>query len=173
MKVKGKEVFRITEALAVGPQLGAEDIQQIAEDGYLTGINLRTPGEKDMDQRPEEEGELLRGNGLRYSHIPVSMDNLHEEEVDMFRHDLKALMGPVYVHCGVDKRAAAFAMMHYAVELGLSPEATFQKAGRLGLNIENEKIKDFMRRYINSRQQSQRDRQDEFTVEEEGQDFIE
>ena len=110
-----------------------------------------------MDLRPEEEGVIVRGYGFRHSHIPVSMDDPHNEEVDMFRHDLKTLMGPVYVHCSVGIRAAAFAMMHDAVELGLSPEAAFQNAGRLGLNIENEKIKDFMCLYINSRQQGQRD----------------
>ena len=90
-------------------------------------INLRTSGEKNMDLRSEEEGEIVRGKGLRYSHIPVSMDDPHNEEVDMFRHDLKTLVGPVYVHCSVGIRAAAFAIIHYAVELGLSPEAAFQK----------------------------------------------
>jgi uncharacterized protein (TIGR01244 family) len=173
MKLKGKKVVGITEALAIGPQPNAEDIEQLAADGYLTVINLRASGEKDMDLQPEEEGEIVRSNGLRYSHIPVSMDDPHDEEVDMFRHDLKSLMGPVYVHCAAGRRAAAFAMMHYAVELGLSPEATFQKASRLGLNIESEKIKDFMRRYINSRQQGERDRRDEFDVQEEGQGSIE
>jgi uncharacterized protein (TIGR01244 family) len=173
MKIKGKEVVRITEALAVGPQPSAEDIQQIAEEGYLTVINLRSPDETDMDIRPSDEGEIVRGNGLRYSHIPVAMDDLHEEEVDMFRHDLKALMGPVYVHCSNGKRAAAFAMMHYAVELGLSPEAAFQKAGELGLDIHDERTMEFMRQYINSRQQSELERPQEFDVEQDDLDFLE
>ncbi len=172
MKVKGKEVVRITEALAVGPQPSQEDIQHLAEEGYLTVINLRIPGEKDMEISPEDEGEIVRANGLRYSHIPVFMDDIHDEEVDMFRHDLKQLMGPVYVHCGTEPRAAAFAMMHYGVELGLSPEAVFQKAGQLGLDLGGEKMRDFMRRYLTSRQESQRDRQDEFDVEQ-GPDFLE
>jgi uncharacterized protein (TIGR01244 family) len=173
MKVKGKEVVRITEALAVGPQPNPEDIQQIAEEGYLTVINLRAPGEKDMEISSEEEGEIVRGNGLRYSHIPVAMDDLHEEEVDMFRHDLKTLMGPVYVHCSAGKRAAAFAMMHYAVELGLSPEAAFQKAGELGLDVQDDKMQDFMRRYISSRQPGEPGSQDEFDIEDEDRDFLE
>lgn len=173
MKVKGKEVIGITEAMAVGPQPTGEDIEHLAEEGYLTVINLRANDEKDMELNPEEEGEIVRGNGLRYSHIPVYLDDMHEEEVDMFRHDLKQLMGPVYVHCGQGGRAAAFAMMHYAVEKGLSPEAAFQKAGELGLNIEDERLRDFMRRYISSRQQNKRDSKDEFDVQEEGMDFLE
>ena len=132
MKVKGKEVVQITESLSVGPQPSVEDIEQLAEEGYLTVINLRTNDEKDMEMNPEDEGEAVRGNGLRYSHIPVFLDDMHDEEVDMFRHDLKQLMGPAYVHCGQGGRAAAFAMMHYAVEKGLSPEAAFQRAGRTG-----------------------------------------
>lgn len=156
MKVKGKDVVRITEALSVGPQPSADDIEQIAEEGYLTVINLRA-NDEDMEIKPAEEGEIVRGNGLRYSHIPVSMADLHPEEVDMFRHDLKQLMGPVYVHCCGCKRAAAFAMMHYGVEMGLSPEAVFQKAGQLGMNIEDDKLKDFMRQYILSRQEGGED----------------
>lgn len=172
MKVKGKEVVRITEALSIGPQPSAEDIQSIAEEGFLTVINLRANDEKDMEMSPDDEGEVVRGNGLRYSHIPVFSGDMHDEEVDMFRHDLKQLMGPVYVHCCGCSRAAAFAMMHYAVELGLSPEAVFQKAGQLGLNIGDEKTREFMRRYISSRQQGERDQQDEFDIQE-GPDFLE
>lgn len=153
MKVKGKEITRITESLFVGPQPSAEDISHLAEEGFLTVVNLRTAGEKDMELNPEEEGEIVRGNGLRYSHIPVYTDDLHEEEVDMFRHDLKTLMGPVYVHCCTCARANAFAMMHYAVETGLSPEAVFQKAGELGLDLGKEKMTQFMRKYIQDRQQ--------------------
>ena len=173
MKVKGKEIVKITEALSVGSQPTAEDVEHLAEEGYLTVINLRTDDEKDMEITTEEEGEIVRGNGLRYSHIPVFLDDLHEDEVDMFRHDLKQLMGPAYIHCGQGGRAAAFAMMHYAVEKGLSPEAAFQKAGELGLNIEDGKLRDFMRRYITSRQQNKRDSKDEFDVQEEGMDFLE
>jgi uncharacterized protein (TIGR01244 family) len=152
MKVKGKEIARITEALYVGPQPTAEDIGHLAEEGFLTVVNLRTSDEKDMEITPVEEGEIVRDSGLRYSHIPVTIDDLHAEEVDMFRHDVKMLMGPVYVHCCGCSRAGAFAMMHYAVETGLSPEAVFQKAGEMGLNIGDDKMKQFMRRYINDRQ---------------------
>jgi uncharacterized protein (TIGR01244 family) len=173
MRVKGKNIVALSEGLAVGPQPTASDIERLAEEGYMTVINLRAAGEKDMDLSPAEEGEIVRANGLRYSHLPVFRDDLHEEEVDMFRHDLKQLMGPVYVHCGSGARSGAFAMMHYAVEKGLSPEAAFQKAGELGLNIEDDKLKDFMRRYIVSRTQGRRDSKDEFDRQEEGSDFLE
>ncbi len=157
MKVKGKEVVGISEGLLVGPQPSVEDISQIAEEGFLTVVNLRAKGEQDLEIDPEDEGEIVRGNGLRYSHIPVSMDDLHFEQVDMFRHDVKSLMGPVYVHCSTSQRSAAFALMHLAVETGLSPEAVFQKAGQLGLDIEKQELKDFMRDYIVSRQRGQFD----------------
>lgn len=165
MKVKGKEVVRITEALAVGPQPTPEDLRQIAEEGFLTVINLRANDEKDMEMTPADEGEFVRGNGLRYSHIPVSMDDLHEEQVDMFRHDVKTLMGPVYVHCSGAQRAAAFAMMHFGVETGLSPEAVFQKAGQMGMDIGDDNLRNFMRNYISSRQRDQFDRNDELGPE--------
>lgn len=160
MKVKGKEITRITEALFVGPQPTADDISHLAEEGFLTVINLRTADEKDMEITPTEEGEIVRGSGLRYSHIPVYGDDLHLEEVDMFRHDVKTLMGPVYVHCCGCARAGAFVMMHYAVETGLSPEAVFQKAGEMGLNIGGETMKQFMRRYIRDRQQQDQSKVD-------------
>ncbi len=173
MKVKGKEVIRITEALSIGPQPDAEDIAHLAEEGYLTVVNLRANDEKGMEISPQDEGEIVRGNGLRYSHISVYMDDLHDEQVDMFRHDIKQLMGPVYVHCCGCSRAAAFVMMHYGVETGLSPEAVFQKAGEMGLNIEDGKLKDLMRRYISSRQEGLRDVKDEFDASEADQDFLE
>lgn len=153
MKVKDKEIARITEALYIGPQPSAEDISRLAEEGFLTVISLRNNDEKDMEMTPAEEGEIVRGNGLRYSHIPVYADDLHEEEVDMLRHDLKTLMGPAYVHCCGCARANAFVMMHYGVETGLSPEAVFQKAGQMGLNLGDEKLQQFMRQYIRDRQE--------------------
>jgi hypothetical protein len=75
----------------------------------------------------------------------------------MFRHDVKSLMGPIYVHCHTTQRSAAFALMHFGVETGLSPEAVFQKAGQIGLDIESDELKAFIRGYITSRQRDQFD----------------
>ncbi len=151
MKVKDKEIVRVTESLGVGWQPSVEDIDHLAEEGFLTVINLRNNDEESMELRPDEEGEIVRGNGLRYSHIPVWEEDMHAEEVDMFRHDLKELMGPAYVHCSDGRRAAAFTMMHYAVETGVSPEAVLQKAGELGLDVGSDKTRQFMKEYISSR----------------------
>lgn len=140
--------IKISDRLYVGAQPDEDQLRDMARDGIKAVVNLRANGEEDQPLSPEAEGVRAREQGLQYLHIPVSSKHMRPEQVDQFREELGHLPGPVFVHCHTGKRAGAFAMMHAAVEAGMTGEQALEQAERMGFECDVPALKEFVRGYV-------------------------
>ena len=120
------------EGLLTGGQPTEEQLAELADAGYRTLVNLRTPGENQISDR---EAELVEGLGMRYVHLPVAgAEGLTEDNA----RELAELLDdesryPMVVHCGSGNRVGAlFALEAFHVD-GESPETALQIGKETGL----------------------------------------
>jgi uncharacterized protein (TIGR01244 family) len=142
--------MKISDTLTVGGQPTEDELRSMAEEGVRTVVNLRTAGEEEQPLSPEEEGRQVEAAGMQYVHIPVSMKGMGPQLVDQFRAKLNEVPGPVFVHCHRGKRAGAFAMMHAAVERGMTGEQTLKQAEQMGFECDVPALKEFVTGYVES-----------------------
>lgn len=146
-----KNVVKIDERFTVAKFAPAiEALEEAANDGFKSVVNMRTASEK-QDVTPEEEREAAEAAGLTYLHHPVDGEKLSGDVVDSFREKVKGLPGPVLVHCASGKRSGALVMMHRGVEEGLSGDEVIQKAEAMGFECDTPGLKEFVRNYIDKR----------------------
>lgn len=143
-----ERVIQISDRVTVGPQPTADEIRRLGERGFRSVVNFRTEGEEDQPLSPGAEGEEVRGAGLAYLHIPVSMKAMGPGTVDEFRREFAELPGPVFAHCKSGKRAGAMVMMQMAVERGISGDEALQQAEAMGFECDQPEIKEFVRSYV-------------------------
>lgn len=138
---------KIDDRLTVGPtKLDADQIAQLAQQGFKTIVNLRTDAEKEPS--PAEEGEMVRSAGLHYVHVPVNTEALNIGLGNRFHQEVSAVPGPVYVHCAAGKRAGTFATLHAGLAHGWSAEQTVTKAAELGFTTDSPKLEAFLSEYM-------------------------
>jgi len=90
----------LSAALAVGGQPSPAALARLADLGFRTVINLRTAAEG-----AEEEGELVRGAGLRYVWVPITPATFSLDDVRLVEEVLNdAGSGPVLLHCASSNR---------------------------------------------------------------------
>jgi uncharacterized protein (TIGR01244 family) len=136
--------LRINDEVSVGGQPSADQLQELAQQGFKSVVNFRTEGEADQPLSPSEEGEQAKAAGLEYLHLPVSMKSLGAETVDEFRRQYRELPKPVFAHCKGGTRAGAMVMMHLAREQGLTGQQTLQQAEQMGFKCDQPAIKQFV-----------------------------
>lgn len=88
----------VTPEFAVAPQVGPEDLKDIAARGFKLVINNRPDGEA-SDQPPSAEmARAAAVAGLRYLHIPVT-GGPAPEQVAAVRRAVEEADGPVFAFC--------------------------------------------------------------------------
>ena len=148
------DIKKIGDSVSVGPQPSEDDLNELAEKGYKTIINLRTEQEEDQPLNPGAEGELVRAKGLEYRSIPVSMDTMEPALVDKFRSDLANLPSPAFVHCRSGQRAGAFVMMDQACRNNMSGADLLNQAKQMGFECDQPELKQFVCHYVDSHAKS-------------------
>jgi len=143
-----QKTIEIDNRVAVGGQPTSAELQELAHQGFKTVVNLRTANEENQPLKPEEEGKLVEQLGMKYLHIPVSREDMNQAQVAEFRDQIEHLPAPRYVHCATGRRAGAFAMMHMAVERGMSGSEVLERAERMGFQCDNPKLKEFVKNYV-------------------------
>jgi len=96
---------RIDGRTTTSGKLVADNVQQLASLGVRHVINLA------LDDHPEalnEEADLLRAAGIRYTHIPVPFDDPTDAHYEAFVRAYEADNEPVHVHCIANMRVSAF-----------------------------------------------------------------
>lgn len=126
----------------------ADNLQQAAQEGFRSVINMQTEGEK-KGIGPQEEARAAKDAGLTYLHHPVDGDKLSDEVVDGFRRKATELPAPVLVHCASGKRSGAMVMMHLAAEQGMSGEQVIEKAEQMGFECDTPELEEFVKSYVN------------------------
>lgn len=101
------ELNRISDRLAVSPQIALQDITALAQDGFTGIVNNRPDGEApDQPASREVEAEARR-HGLDYWHIPVVPGAMTEADVRAFASALADATGPVLAFCRTGGRSSA------------------------------------------------------------------
>lgn len=126
----------------------ADNLQQAAQEGFRSVINMQTEGEK-KGIGPQEEARAAEDAGLTYLHHPVDGEKLSDEVVDAFRRKATELPAPVLVHCASGKRSGAMVMMHLAAEQGMSGEQVIEKAEQMGFECDTPELEEFVKSYVN------------------------
>jgi uncharacterized protein (TIGR01244 family) len=87
-------------------QPAPEQLQQVAEAGFKSVINLRSPQEEDFLTNEQQYAETA---GLKYINIPLRPDMLSEELIDQILGEIDKLPKPTLIHCKTGLRAMATA----------------------------------------------------------------
>ncbi len=148
------DVKEISDTVSVGSQPTEQDLDNLAEQGFKSIVNLRTDEEEDQPLRPDAEGDLVRSKGLEYRNIPVSMKNMEPALVDKFRNDLASLPTPTYVHCLSGQRAGAFVMMDQGIRKNMSGSDVLEQAKKMGFECDKPELKQFVTQYVDSHSKS-------------------
>ncbi|MBA3492370.1 MAG: protein tyrosine phosphatase family protein [Rubrobacteraceae bacterium] len=134
------------EDVATAGQPDPEHFERLAEAGYKTAVDLRTPGEP----RGFDEPEVVRRTGMEYANIPVGPEEVEEDALDRFR-ELVVDPGrrPALVHCSSANRVGALLIPYLILDEGRTPEDAVEMAYEVGLR--SEELKDAALRYATHR----------------------
>lgn len=134
-------VKKISDAFSASGQPTPENLKQLANEGFKSVVNLRSPDETGalIDERQQAEAA-----GLQYVNIPLKSTEANPELVAKMIAEVEQLPTPVYFHCGVGGRASAAALITFATQQQLSREAVLAKAEELDINPEQPQLKQFL-----------------------------
>lgn len=134
------------EDLATAGQPEEEHLMRLAEAGYKTVIDLRTPEE---DPGFDEPG-VVRRMGMEYVNIPVGHGMIEDETFELFRDLMKdPERRPVLVHCSSANRVGALLIPYLVLDEGKSTEEAEEVATKVGLQTDELKRAAFS--YANER----------------------
>jgi uncharacterized protein (TIGR01244 family) len=143
-----RNFLQVTPDFCTGGQPRLEHFDRLKADGVKTVLNLRQPGE----HRAEEEQEAVRKAGLRYFNIPVNYREPSAGNVDEFlRITDDPANRPMFIHCTAAIRVGAFWMIRRVLRDGMSIDAAFVEARKVGL-VQAPHLEEFAREYIRAHQ---------------------
>ncbi len=96
----------VTDTLAIGSDADVQSLENLAAIGYKTVIDLCPAAEgTQLDQ------DTVKGVGLAYLSVPVSMKTLNDETLTAFKTALQTAEKPVYTRCASGLRAGVFSLL--------------------------------------------------------------
>jgi uncharacterized protein (TIGR01244 family) len=129
----GDEVMnyrRVEAGLATANLITVAAIPKLAEAGFKTIIDLRSPSESGVS----EEAAAAQRNGLRYVNIPVTLSTLTGESVRKVADVLdQSANRPVLMHCASGNRVGAVMELYREDIHGMNHEAARNEARAIGL----------------------------------------
>ncbi len=141
-----KEPTKVSAKISAGGQPTEEDIAALKAKGVRKIINLRRDGEQNQPLDPAAEGDVVKGAGMEYLHIPVDPKNLDPSSSAAVTKAIEESDGPVYVHCAAGGRAVTHALLADAKAQGSSADKVFKKAEEIGAPITDEGFKAYVRK---------------------------
>lgn len=126
-----------------------DDLQQAAQEGYKSVLNLRSPNEEGFLPDEQQQAETA---GLQYANLPVRPDALSQEQTDQIMNQIDQLPKPLLTHCKSGLRSGAMALMYVATRKGLSAEAAMEKGKQMGFDCDSSpQMKQFFQQYVSER----------------------
>lgn len=135
------EIKKVSDEFSSGGQPSAEALKQLANQGYKSVVNLRSPNE--TGSLPDEQ-EQAEANGLQYANIPLNSNEADETLTEKVLSVVEELPTPIYFHCGAGARGGALALIALATQQQLSREAVIEKAKELEISLEQPHLKQFL-----------------------------
>lgn len=97
---------KLTDKLAVTPQIDPEDFTMLAQSGYTTVIANRPDSEVEPSHHSDRMADHAARAGLAYHYLPILPGQLGPEQVGRFREILDQAPGPVLAYCRSGTRSA-------------------------------------------------------------------
>ncbi len=123
-------IRKINDDFAIAGQITPEQLQQIAQEGFKSVLNLRSPDEEGFLINEHRQAEAL---GLYYINVPVKVAAINVELTAQVLRQIDKLAKPTLIHCNNAMRSAAFVLMNIATHQGMSLSQAFKQAEQLGL----------------------------------------
>lgn len=124
--------LRINDNLTTTGQVIPEQLKQAVQEGFKAVLNLRSPDELGFSKDEQQIAEAL---GLHYFNIPLKIEALDEALITRILMELDRIPKPAVVHCAASLRSTAIALLSVAVQEGLTPEQTLDRARDLGFRF--------------------------------------
>jgi uncharacterized protein (TIGR01244 family) len=142
-----ENIKKINENIAIATeQLSEKQLQQAAQEGYKSVLNLRSPQEEGF---LEDEAEQAKAAGLDYVNIPVKPNNISEELADRVLQQIDQLPKPLLAHCRSGFRAGAFSLMYVATREKISANQAMEKGQQMGFDCsQSPDMKAFFQQYV-------------------------
>lgn len=118
----------VTNNLAIGSVADPTGLQEIAEEGFATVIDLCTEGEGNQLNK-----EIVENLSLKFVSIPVSGQNLNTDTLQKFKTAIETLPQPIYVRCASGLRAGVFSLLALADKQGWTHQEYLSRRKDLGL----------------------------------------
>ncbi len=123
-------IKKINDELAIAGQITSEELEQIAEEGYKSVLNLRSPDEAGFQSSEQLHTQLL---GLQYVNLPIKVTEINPQVALHVFKKIDELPKPTLVHCDSALRSAIIILVYIATRQGISVEQAFKQAVNLGL----------------------------------------
>lgn len=143
---------KVNENLSIAGQVTPEELQQAAQLGFKSVLNLRSPDEVGV---LADEQQQTEDAGLEYVNVPLKASESNRELTEVAIKTLDDLPKPVLIHCGAGARAGGIALIATAINQGLTYEQIALKAQELGIDLEQPHLKQFIQENYTA-QQSQK-----------------
>lgn len=93
------DIRRINDRISVSPQIGPDDVAELARSGFKAIVNNRPDGE----ENGQPEGEAIRAVaetlGLSYTAIPVTQAGFSHPQIDAMTAAIEGADGPMLAYC--------------------------------------------------------------------------
>jgi len=93
------DLRKLNDDLTVAPQIGIEEIAQVAEQGFKTLICNRPDGEEPGQPIAEDMADAAGDQGMTFVHQPVISGNLSFDDVEQFGKLLDDVPKPILAYC--------------------------------------------------------------------------
>jgi uncharacterized protein (TIGR01244 family) len=123
-------IREINHELAIAGQITPDQLQQIADDGYKSVVNLRMADETGLLATEQEKTELL---GLYYVNFPTKSEDINHQCMLQISELITELPKPTLIHCDNSIRSAAIVFLYIALKQGIGFEKALQKVINIGL----------------------------------------
>ncbi|MBD2497644.1 fused DSP-PTPase phosphatase/NAD kinase-like protein [Nostoc sp. FACHB-280] len=135
------DIKKVSNEFFAGGQPTPETLKHLADEGYKSVVNLRSPDEVGV---LDDEQQQAQAAGLEYINIPLKSTEADNNLTTKILSELEELPTPVYFHCGAGGRASALALIAFATQQKLNREEVLAKAKEQGINPEQAHLKQFL-----------------------------
>jgi uncharacterized protein (TIGR01244 family) len=123
-------IRKINNELAIAGQITLEQLQEIADDGYKSVLNLRFKNENGLINNEQDKIESL---GLCYINFPIKIEEINPQLACQIFQTISQLPKPTLIHCDNSIRSAGIVLLYIYAKQGISFETAFNKTVKIGL----------------------------------------
>lgn len=123
---------RATAQVATAGTLGESGVQELADKGFKTIIDLRTEVEGTLAEK-----QAVEAAGMHYINIPVTSAGINDTQLEAFTNVIEQAATPVLLHCASGNRAGAI-WTAYRLSKGVAPAIAFEEGRKAGMQISME-----------------------------------